>query len=176
MKIKVTDSISNRRQILSIVLAWLIFIGVDFLFHASLFASFWNEDLPALKSLDDLALLIPAGYLSFLLLTTLIGFVFFKIFSTKPEVGKVFQFGFIFALLFSLSNFLGLFSYIDLPLKQLIVFNLVYFIEVIVVCLYLNYVAFSKGIRKPIWLSVLVFFLLIILGVVIQNMGAMTHS
>ena len=53
MKREVTDLISIKRQILSIILAWLIFIGIDFLFHASLFASFWNENLAALKSLDD---------------------------------------------------------------------------------------------------------------------------
>lgn len=169
MKREVTDLISIKRQILSIILAWLIFIGIDFLFHASLFASFWNENLAALKSLDDLAVLIPAGYLSFFFLTSLIGYVFFKIFKTKPEAGKVIQFGLIIALLYSLSNFLGLFSYIDLPVKQLIVFNLVYFIEVLIVCFFLSYVAFSKSLKKPIIFTTLVFFLLVIAGIAIQN-------
>ena len=163
------ESITIKRQILSIILAWIIFIGVDFLFHASLFASFWNGDLPALKSLKDLALLIPAGYLSFLLLTALIGYVFFKIFKTKPAVRQVFQFGLIVALLYSLSNLLGLFSYIDLPIKNLIIFNLVYFIEIVIVCLFLNYVAFSKGTRRPIFISIGILFILIIIGIVIQN-------
>lgn len=169
-----TDIITIKRRVLSIILAWLIFIGVDFLFHASIFASIWNENLDALKSLDDLALLIPAGYLSFFFLTTLIGYVFFRIFKTKPGVYKAFEFGLIFGLLFAFSNFLGLFSYIELPVKHLIIFNLVYFVEIIIVCLFLNYVAFSKGIRKTIVTSVVSFLLLIIVGIVVQNVFPIT--
>lgn len=162
-------STRNKRRITSIILAWLVFIGIDFLFHASLLASFWNEDIPALKSLEDLAVLIPAGYFSFLLLTALIGYIFFKIFKTKPEVRKVFQFGFVVALLFSLSNFFGLYSYIDIPIKHLIVFNLVYFIEIIAVCLSLYYFTFSWSIKRSILYSLLIFLILIIAGIVIQN-------
>ena len=159
-----------KRQIISIFLAWLIFIGVDFIFHASLFASYWNEGLSGLKSLDDLAMLIPAGYLSFFLFTCLIGYVFFNIFKIKPELLQVLKFGFIFALLFSLSNLFGLFSYVNLPLKQLIIFNLVYFIEVIIVWLILNYIAFSVTLKKSILFLLLIFFIPIIEGIVIQNL------
>lgn len=166
---EVTNSITNRRRIRSIILAWLLFIGIDFLFHASIFASFWKEDLPALKSLDELAVLIPAGYISFLLLTSLIGYVFFKVFRTKPEIRKVFQLGFVFAILFSLSNIFALYSYIDIPLKQLMVFNLVYFIEIIAVSLALYYFAFSINTKRSIVISVLIFFVLIIAGIMIQN-------
>jgi len=164
-----TDLTTNKRRLISIFLAWLIFIGLDFLFHASLFSSFWSEDISALKPLNDLALLIPAGYLSFFLLTSLIGYVFFMVFKKKPEVTRVFQFGFIFALLFSLANFFGLFSYINLPLKQLVVFNFVYFIEIFLVVFSLHYIGFSNSLKKPILYSILLFVGLIIIGVIIQN-------
>ena len=160
-----------KKKIVSIILAWIIFIGLDFLFHASLLASYWNEEIPALKPLNDLALLIPAGYLSFLLLTSLIGIVFHMIFKVKPELNSVLQFGFIFALLFSLSNFLGLYSYVDLPLKQLLVFNLVYLLEIFTVALSLYYISFSKGFKKPMLYTLLIFLLLIIIGIVIQNIN-----
>lgn len=167
-----SQSLNNKKRITTIVLAWLIFIGLDFLFHASLFSTHWSEDIAALKPLKDLALLIPAGYLSFLLLTALVGYVFFRIFKTKPELKKVVQFGFIFALLFSLSNFFGLFSYIDLPLKNLVVINFVYFIEILVVTISLYYTAFSSRLKKSILYTLLIFIGLIILGVVIQNISA----
>ncbi len=160
---------SNKKRLSSIFLSWLIFIGIDFLFHASLFKDFWNANLPALKSLNELALLIPAGYFSFLLLTVLVGYTFFMIFKTKPSIQQVLQFGIIFSLLFSVSNILGLFSYIDLPLEQLLVFNLVYFVELVIVALSLYYIGFIWTLKKSIFYSISIFFSLIIIGIVIQN-------
>jgi hypothetical protein len=158
-----------KRRLVAILLAWMLFIGVDFLFHASLFATLWKEDIPAFKSLENLALLIPSGYFSFFILTTLIGYLFFKIFKEKPAIKEVVKFGLIFGFLFSLSNLLGLFSYIAIPLKQLLLFNLVYFIEIIVVTLSINFIVFSTNLKKSIWLSVLTFIGLLIIGIVIQN-------
>ncbi len=154
------------------MIAWMIFIGVDFLFHASIFAPLWKEDIPAFKSLENLALLIPAGYLSFLLLTLLIGFVFFKIFNSKPLLKVVLNFAIVFGALFSLSNFLGLYSFVEMPVKHLLIFNLIYFIEVIVVTYSLYLVMFSNNLRKTIWRSVLIFFLLLFFGIAIQNIHA----
>ena len=163
------ESVSNKRRIVSIVLAWLIFIGIDFFCHASLLSSNWEKDLPALKSLNELALLIPAGYLSFLLLTLLIGFVFFKVFPTKPAYHQVILFGFVFAILFALSNFLGLYSYINLPLKELALFNLVYFVEILTVTLSIYHFTFNINLKKSILYGILIFLGLVIIGIVIQN-------
>ena len=164
-----TESISIKRQLLSILFAWLIFIGIDFIFHASIFSTVWQEKIPALKPLDDLAMLIPAGYLSFLLLTSLVGYIFFTIFKTKPTIYRVVRYGFIFGSLFTLSNFFGLFSYVDLPLKQLLLFNFVYFIEILAVSIFLYYFAFFRSLRRSIFYSILIFFGLVIIGLVIQN-------
>jgi hypothetical protein len=165
-----TPLISNKRRLIAILLAWVIFIGFDFLFHASLFATFWQEEIPALKPLTDLALLIPAGYLSFLLLTALVGYVFFLVFKTKPPIRRVLYFGFVFAILFSLSNFFGLYSFIDLPAKHLLVFNLVYFVEILAVSLSLYYISFSKSLKKSAVYTILIFFGLLITGILIQNL------
>jgi hypothetical protein len=158
-----------KRKVVAVLMAWLLFIGVDFLFHASLLESFWKEDIPALKTLEDLALLIPFGYISFLLLTLLIFFVYVRIFKTKPKLKESFVFGIIFGLLFSLSNLFGLYSYISLPLNHLILFNMVYFIEIVVVVLMIHYILFSEKRKRVIWLGILYFVLLLILGIVIQN-------
>ena len=161
-----------KRHTIAILIAWMLFIGVDFLFHASIFAPLWKEDIPAFKSLENLALLIPAGYLSFLLLTLLIGFVFFKIFKTKPLKNEVLNFALLFGALFSLSNFLSLYSFVEVPVKHLLIFNLIYFIEIIVVTFSLYYVFFSTNLKKLFWRSVLIFFLLLVFGIVIQNIHA----
>ena len=158
-----------KQNIIAITIAWLLFIGVDFLFHAALLQSFWNEDLAALKSLEDLWLLIPAGYVSFLILTILIFFVYVRIFKTKPKLSESLVFGIVFGLLFSLSNLLGLYSYISLPIKHVILFNLVYFIEIVVVVITFHKILFSEKRNRMIWMGILYFFLLLILGIVIQN-------
>jgi hypothetical protein len=158
-----------KRQITSIILAWLIFIGIDFFFHASLFESVWKEDLPAIKSLDNLALLIPAGYLSFLLLTALIGFLFFRIFKDKPSLGEVLKFGFIFSILYALINLLGLYSYVEIPLKQLVLFNLVYFIETFAVSISIYYTMYATNLRKSFLFTIIIFVGFLIAGIIIQN-------
>jgi hypothetical protein len=159
----------TKRLVIAILIAWILFIGVDFLFHASIFADLWKENIAAFKSLEKLSLLIPAGYLSFLLLTVLIGYLFFRIFEIKPPIKEVFRFALISGILFSLSNLFGLFSYVAIPLKHLLIFNLIYFVEIVVVTLSFYYTLFSANLKKTIWISTLVFLILLISGVIVQN-------
>jgi hypothetical protein len=62
-----------------------------------------------------------------------------------------------------------LFSFIAIPLNHLLIFNLIYFIEIIIVTLFLHFIAFSINLKRSIWLAVFVFFIIIITGFVIQN-------
>ena len=161
-----------QRAILSIILSWLIFIGIDFLFHAGILTNLWDEEIAAFKSKEELARLIPVGYLSFLLLTALIGYVFFNFFKTKPKFTSVVQFGLIFGILFALSNQLGLYSFIDMPFKQSISFNLVYFVEIFFISLSLYYLRFSVNWKRTVLYTILIFIGLVILGILIQNVIA----
>ena len=121
------------------------------------------------KKEKDLAILIPGGYLSFLLLTLLIGFVFIKIFPKQETFKSSLRFGVIFGFLFSLSNLLGLFSYIRLSLGHLIFINMGYFIEIIAVVLVYNSFLYPEKIKNKVWKPVSLFFILVIIGVIIQN-------
>lgn len=150
-------------------LAWILFIGIDFLFHASLLRFYWNEDVVAFKSLENLFVLIPFGYLSFLLLTLLFGYVFCRIYPTKPILSEVIQFSILVSLLFAVSNFSGQFSYLNIPLKHLLLFNLVYFIEIFVVLLFFNKGIFTQKFSRVIWFTGVFFFVLILMGIIIQN-------
>ena len=163
------SNIKKKRYAIAFFIAWMLFIGVDFLFHASIFASLWKENIAGIKSLDNLAILIPAGYGSFLLFTVLIGYVYIRIFPVKPTLKKAFKFAIIFGALFSLSNLLGQFSYVAIPLKHLLFFNFVYFIEIVIVTLSLQFTLFTSKLKKVVWVSFLMFFILIITGVVLQN-------
>lgn len=160
--------VSNR--ILSIIAGWLIFIGIDFVFHGSLFAHLWQDEISAFKSLENLALLIPAGYLSFLFLTILEGYVYFKIFSKPPERRALWKFAFVFALLYCLSGFFGMYSFLAVPIKHLLVFNFVYFVELLLVAFVIDHVVQSDAPYNSFGKILLFFFLLITTGIILQNL------
>ncbi len=161
----------KKRFWLSTLTAWLLFIGIDFFFHASLFKDLWQQEILAIKPLAELFLLIPLGYLSFLLLTLLIGYLLTRIYKEKPPSREAVKFALIFGALYSLSSFLGSFSYLNIPLATLALFNLVPFIEIFaVIFVYTNLLYARKNkFRKKILIWLLAFLSLIILGIIIQN-------
>jgi hypothetical protein len=152
----------------STIMAWLLFIGVDFLFHASILQNIWTE-ISVAKSLEELALLIPVGYTSFLILTILIGFLFVNIYKDKPLQKEGIKFGIIFGGLYSLSNFFGSYSFIEIPVSFLIITNIVNFIEIFGVVIIYNNLLFGDRYRKKIGIIIIAFIVLLISGIVIQN-------
>ena len=153
--------INHRRFWITAIIAWMIFIGIDFFFHASLFESLWKEDIDSIKPEMDLFILIPVGYFSFLLLTLLVGYSFTKIFQTKPDRSKVLVFSVTFGLLYSVSNLLGVYSYVNIPLKQLIIMNSVYFIEISAVVFIFYKATYIKKLNRILWYSIFTFFALL---------------
>ena len=152
--------------------AWLVFVGIDFIFHGAILQHMWEDQVTAFKSLEDLAILIPAGYASFFLLTLLITFTFHKSFPEPPSKGGWLQFALIWSLLFAASNFLGMYSYLEIPLKHLVVFNFVYLIEIFTVVFLLKGLYFNANKRRIRWWCVGIFFMFIVVAIVIQNVMA----
>lgn len=154
----------------TVAIAWILFIGIDFLFHSAILTELWNDEVTAIKSKEQLFLLIPAGYGSFLLLTILVGYVYTRIFTEAPTLKQSLNFILIFGALFSLSNLLALYSYVEIPLKHLVAFNLVYFLEIAVVVLVFHRSGKASSLKRMILFAILTFFLLVILGITIQNL------
>jgi hypothetical protein len=161
--------IKNKRFWTSSIIAWIVFIGIDFLFHASLLESLWHEEIAAIKPAMDLFFLIPIGYLSFLLLTLMVGYSFSKIYQSKPNRKEATVFTLIFGFLFSGSNFFALIAYVYIPMKQSLVYNLVYFIEILAIFLIIYNTFYTTKIKKMVLYSTLSFFVLIVLGITFQN-------
>lgn len=147
----------------------MLFVGIDFFFHASLLQSLWMEPLVGIKPQEELARLIPFGYLSFLLLTFLIAWVYKERFPQQPARMKAFRFAMLFAGLFSVSNFLALYSFVAIPLKHLLVFNAVYFIEIMAVFDVLYRTLHAEKPGKIYWLVVAAFFGMVAAGILLQN-------
>lgn len=158
-----------RKSAGAVLLAWLLFIGVDFLFHGSVLATFWQRDIEAIHQQETLFMLIPYGYASFLLLTVLIYYLIINVFGSHPELKGIIIFAVIFGILFSTSNLLGLYSYINIPLNHLVMSNLVYFIEIIVVSYSIYHTLTTERFMKALWKSLGIFILLVVVGIVVQN-------
>ena len=165
--------IKHRRFWSTTIIAWIVFIGIDFFFHASLLESLWQEEIEAIKPAIDLFILIPIGYLSFLLLTLLVGYSFTKIYQSKPSRKEVTVFSLIFGFLFSGSNFLAFIGFVNIPLKNVLIYNLIYFIEISAVVFIFYKTLYKTKIKKMVWYSILAFFVLIILGITLQNIIAL---
>ena len=144
-------------------MAWLVFLAIDFLAHASLLRSIWEQGHPALKSESELFRLIPLGYLSFLLLTLLLGWLYKGIVGTEGNALKGLAFGAAFGLLFSLSNGLSWYSFLSLPLRFVTWPNLVYFIELTAVGLVFGLLLHPISIKKRVWLLAAFVFLVLLL-------------
>jgi len=162
--------IKQRRFWITAVLAWIVFIGIDFLFHASLLEKMWQEEVKSIKPDIDLFILIPVGYSSFFLLTVLVGYAFTKIYQEKPRSNEVIGFSLIFCFLFTGSNLLAFLGFVDIPLKQVVIYNVVYFIEISAVIFIFYKAMFRKKINRIIWYSILTFFVLFLIGITIQNL------
>jgi len=121
------------RAIGAVFLAWLIFIGIDFLFHASILRLLWDDPVPAFLEPQTLFERIPFGYGSFLVLVILVFHLLTRIHGRLPEPGAALTFGLFFGGLFSLNHFLALYSFVAIPAKHLGIFSLVYFLELTVV-------------------------------------------
>ena len=160
----------EKRFLLSSLMAWVLVIAVDFVSHAVLLTPFWKQDYPAFKSKIDLFRLIPFGYISFLFLVLLVGWVYTRFYSRRGSVKKGLALGAVFGGLFSLSTFFGLYSTINLPVLFILLISLVYWVEIIGVGFVFGYLMHPSSIRKRIWGLAAVIFLGLILGFILQNL------
>ncbi|MCB0657010.1 MAG: hypothetical protein KDC57_12785 [Saprospiraceae bacterium] len=165
----IANTRTTRQTITIIFFAWLIWIGIDFLFHASLLQSFWNASIAAFKKPNELFSLIPYGYLSFLLLTVFLYLLVSKIREKNPTPNYLIYLAVISGLLLSGSNFFAQYSYLNIPPVTLLIFNAVYFIEIVVSVYVIGRGIEQYHLKQYGWRVFLAFILMIITGLIIQN-------
>jgi hypothetical protein len=161
---------NKKRFVITILLAWLAFLVLDFLAHAVLLNSLWAQDYAAIKAKEELFRLIPFGYLSFLILTLMFGWVYARLFGTSGNVKKGLAFGASAGGLFALSNFVGWYSFLDLPPIFLFLASLSYFVEISAVGLVFGYLLHPTSIKKRVWTLISIIVGGLFLGIVLQNL------
>lgn len=151
-------------------MAWVLVIAVDFISHAVLLSPFWSQNYPAFKSKLDLFRLIPFGYISFLFLVLLVGWVYIRFYGSRGSVRKGLGLGVLFGGLFSISTFFGWYSTMNLPILFILFISLVYWVEILGVGFVFGYLMHPPSIRKRIWGLAAVIFFGLILGFFLQNL------
>jgi hypothetical protein len=158
-----------KRFVLTTFLAWLVFLMLDFMAHAVLLNSFWAQDHQALKAEDELFRLIPFGYLSFLILTIMFGWVYARLFKTNGSVKKGLALGASAGGLFALANFSGWYSFLELPPLFLLLVSFVYFVEIMGVGFVFGYLLHPTSIKKRSWIIISIIVSGFFLAIVLQN-------
>jgi len=161
--------VNKKRFILASVMAWLFFLMLDFLAHATLLNRFWAKEYPALKSKEELFRLIPLGYLSFLILTLLIGWIYIRFVKDGGNTKKGLSFGAAFGGLYAVVTFLSWYSALNLPALFVLLISFVYFIEIAAVGFTFGFLMPPVPVKKRVWALVGIIFFGFVLSIIIQN-------
>jgi hypothetical protein len=168
--------INKTRFILTSILAWLLLLMLDFLAHATLLSHFWAQDYPAQKSKEELFRLIPFGYLSFLILTLLIGWIYVRFYREGGNAKKGLSFGAAFGGLFALMTFLGWYSALNLPALFILLISVVYFVEIVAVGFTYGYLIHPESVKKRVWVLISIIIFGLVLSVILQNVMPSTQQ
>ena len=161
------NPIRMKRHIALIALAWLIMIGFDFLIHAGILAPLYREPHPFLLPMEDALKLIPLGYASFLLLAVLLGWLMER---QRVESARS---GFLFAVKIGILAWgafcLGLLSISSAPAGLLLGWFAGQAIEMGLGGLIIGAGRGRERIGALTGLVVLTVLLMLVLGIVLQN-------
>lgn len=167
--------VSRTRFLLVAFIAWLFFLMLDFLAHATLLSHFWVQEYSALKSKEELFRLIPLGYLSFLILTLLIGWIYIRFYKEGGNAKKGLYFGAAFGGLFALSIFLSWYSALNLPILFILLISFVYFVEIAAAGFVFGFLLSPDSVKKRIWVLVGIIIFGFVLSIIIQSIALSAH-
>jgi hypothetical protein len=161
--------IDKSRFILTSILAWIVFVMLDFLAHATLLSHFWAQDYPAQKSKEELFRLIPLGYLSFLILTLLVGWIYVRFYKEGGNAKKGLSFGALFGGLFALVTFLSWYAALNFPALFILLISIVYFVEITAVGFTFGYLMHPESVKKRVWGLIGIILFGLVLSIILQN-------
>ena len=170
MKEQDKHGIAGYKIIAAAVAAWFIYLAVDFLLHAVIFANWWKSTESYWRSPHELFRLIPYAYASFAIYCLVLTWLFVRIYSDKRTFGAACRFGAIAGLVFGFSIILANYSVFRMPASALLVWPASFLIGSPVACAVARWVLDAD---RP-WRRVVIVFgatvLLIIVSVVFQNL------
>jgi hypothetical protein len=161
--------IIRRRFVPASICAWLIMVMIGFLAHAVLLKPYWDREVAALKSQQELFRYIPFGYLGCLFLALLMGWLYMRMFANGGRTLGGLEFGAKFGILFSLFTFFAWYSALSLPISFMIWISLKFLIQLAAAGTVYGYLFHVPDIRKRYAFLVLVFIAGMAAGILLQN-------
>lgn len=158
-----------RRIAAAIALAWVSWLALDFFLHAGILAWLWTDPHPALLPARDLALRIPLGYASFLLMVILLAWLALRLGARSSRGSAVL--GLQLGAVTSAAFMLGLGSISTIPPRLLLVWGVTQTIEMAIAGAVLGAALRAARLR---WLIVGVAALAIAcvaIAITLQNLG-----
>jgi len=163
----------NRSIIFKMIIvtfaAWSVFIAVDFLLHAVIFAPWWKANGSYWLPPFELFNLIPFAYASFLINCFVLVWLIVRVYGDKPNLLKVISFGAIAGLFYGFSITFANYSLFPMPNSSLFLWPLSFTIELTLVSITARWVLIAKQTLKRAMLCFLIAILIIVIGTVIQN-------
>ena len=161
----------SRARIVGIsLLAWLAYIGLDFLLNAGILARIIDWQQPGLLSPMQMFQRIPLGYLSFLLATILMVWLMLRMNVRGLRPGLLF--GTRFGLFAAAIGFSGLLSIVSIRPQTLLVWSL----EAVPSCALVGAVVgdglVRERVRKLVGAVIVFFLVCVIVAAILQNVGA----
>lgn len=147
--------------------AFLLIIGFDFLLHASILEPIYLQESPFLLDLSTAFYLIPLGYISFLILTFLQA-IYMKHLGILDWKNGL-KFGLFFGVSIWGSLILGLLSISTIPLDLALGWFLGQSLELSVSGMYIGHVLDQQRLNARF--IVLAFVILLLIGILIQNVN-----
>lgn len=148
-------------------IAWLATIGVDFLVFGGIAAGLLEEAGPAVLGRHDLFRRIPVGYASFLVLVVLLAWVIDGRAPETPSVGA--RIGGVLGAALGIAMAAGIWSFSTIPWGVLAAWSATVVLQLVAAGWVLVDVA-ARG-RRAAWQAVAGFVVLVVLGLLAQNLG-----
>lgn len=161
--------IIRRRFVPASIFAWLIVVMIDFLAHAVLLKPYWDQGYSALKTQQELFKYIPFGYLGYLFLTILLGWLYMRMYQRGGRTTRGLEFGARFGLLFSLFTFFAWYSAFNLPVGFILLISLTFLIQMASAGGVYGYLLHVPRIGKRYGVLVLAFIAGMAVAIVLQN-------
>lgn len=169
---KETDKhrIACHRIIAAAVSAWFMFLAVDFMLHAVIFAKWWRTTESYWLTPIELFRMIPYGYASFAIYCLVLTWLFVRVYGAKLTFGAACRFGGFIGLALGFSIILGNYAVFRVPVSALLVWPASYGIESTVACVAARWVLIAERPWRRAGLAFGVAVLLLIVSVVFQNL------
>ena len=158
-----------RRLAAAIALAWVAWLALDFFLHAGILAWLWTEPHPALLPPRDLALRIPLGYLSFLLMVILLAWLALRLDARGPRRSALL--GLKVGAVTSAAFMLGLGSISTIPPLLLVVWGVTQTIEMMIAGAVLGAALRAARLRWLVAGVVALAVVCVAIAIALQNLG-----